>query len=451
MANLGKVDWSSILEKKGALFFIGSILLLPFLLFVFDYLDLFYFCIALVLAIYVCLLIVNFEAGFLVLIFVRSSLDYLKQSTGEEGFNLAAIFAVGLVVLSFFYILYRKVDIFRYKETAPFLIFLACCGISTVFSEVAAESFADWLRLLSIFSVYVITRAAATTEKKIRIFLIVILLSSIFPLYVALLQFVTGAAVVDSSFEYGRLEGTFAHPNAFSSYLLVILIFTISQIFEKRPLINRFILFPYVICVSTVFLLTFSRGAWIVFVVSVILMGLMRYRRILVIVPVALLAIVLLVPSVSSRIADEGVRIDARHSSSWEWRLKAWTNVAPFFREKPLFGHGLSTIDIELGYQSHNDFLRLLVETGAVGFIAYLYLIFRLVRVTWKDYRLARDGLTRGFQVGLLALIVGFVIREAADNTLRNTVVMVYFWFFIAVVRNMINLETKEEPIQQAP
>ena len=133
--------------RNPALFFIGSILLSPFFLFAFGYLDLFYFCIALALAIYVCLLIVNFEAGFLVLIFVRSSLDYLKQSTGEEGFNLAAIFAVGLIVLSFFHILYRKVDIFRYKETAPFLIFLAACGISTVFSDLAAESFADWLRL----------------------------------------------------------------------------------------------------------------------------------------------------------------------------------------------------------------------------------------------------------------------------------------------------------------
>ena len=433
-----------------ALFFIGPILLSPFFLFAFGYLDLFYFCIALGLAIYVCLLIVNFEAGFLVLIFVRSSLDYLKQSTGEEGFNLAAIFAVGLIVLSFFHILYRKVDIFRYKETAPFLIFLAACGISTVFSDLAAESFADWLRLLSIFSVYVITRATATTEKKIRIFLIVILLSSIFPLYVALIQFFTGASVIGSDFEYGRLQGTFAHPNAFSSYLLVILIFTISQIFERKPLINRFILFPYVICVSTVFLLTFSRGAWIVFVVSVVLMGLMRYRRILAIVPVVLFVLVFIVPSVSSRVADEGVRIDTKHPSSWEWRLMAWSNVAPLFREKPLFGHGLSTIDIELGYQSHNDFLRLLAETGAVGFLAYLYLIYRLVRVTWGDYRRARDDLTRGFQVGLLALIIGFVIREAADNTLRNTVVMVYFWFFIAVVRNMINLEAKDKPVQQA-
>jgi putative inorganic carbon (HCO3(-)) transporter len=112
----------------------------------------------------------------------------------------------------------------------------------------------------------------------------------------------------------------------------------------------------------------------------------------------------------------------------------------PLIHEKPILGHGLAMVQTKFGVLTHNDYLRLLAETGILGLLAYLLLMLRLLGTTWRDFRRTRSELVSGLQVGLMALIVGFLFREFADNTLRNTVVMIYFWLLVALVRNMSRL-----------
>jgi putative inorganic carbon (HCO3(-)) transporter len=86
---------------------------------------------------------------------------------------------------------------------------------------------------------------------------------------------------------------------------------------------------------------------------------------------------------------------------------------------------------------THNDYLRLAAETGILGLSAYLLLMGCLLGTTWKDFRRTKSERVRGLQMGLMALIVGFMVRQAADNTLRNIVGMIYFWLIVALIRNM--------------
>ncbi len=45
--------------------------------------------------------------------------------------------------------------------------------------------------------------------------------------------------------------------------------------------------------------------------------------------------------------------------------------------------------------------------------------------------------MVKAFQVGLIAATLGILLRQGADNTLRNTVGMMYFWIFVALARNI--------------
>jgi O-antigen ligase len=424
----------------------GFLLLIPAVMYAAGSLTGIYFLGAFILALYVCLLVANFEAGVLTLIFVRSSLDYMKQVAGPTGaFNVAAAVSVLLIVLGVFYIVYRRVPILRYRDTGPWLLFLAISGVSIFYSADRLLSTADWLRLVSVFFVYVLTRALFRGEAKLRRVLFVIFLSALVPVLVAYTQLFTGMASV-LNMKSGRLLGTFFHPNAFASYLLVMLVFATALALERESLVSRRFLGFMIALIFLIFVLTFSRGAWVVFLFAMLFMGTFRYRRILGLLPVALVVVAFSMPAVIDRLYDAFDPTYQRGRDAWTWRLEAWSDILPLVREKPFFGHGLSQIESEMGYLAHNDYLRLMVEVGLVGFLAYLVLMWTLLGRTLRDYRLAASNVAKSFQFGLLAMTLGFLIREFADNTIRNTVVMMYFWIFVGVCRNMAELEAPASP-----
>ena len=55
------------------------------------------------------------------------------------------------------------------------------------------------------------------------------------------------------------------------------------------------------------------------------------------------------------------------------WRLFQWHQILTLFVNAPLdkflFGHGIGTTDVLFQLKPHNDYLRILFETGAVGFV----------------------------------------------------------------------------------
>ena len=430
----------SVREGKGV-WFLGCIFFIPFLLFGLGIKSSYFVALA-VFVVFLCLLIIHFEAGFLSLIFIRSSIDYLKNFTGQD-VNLAAAVSLVLIILGVFYVLYRKINILKFEESGPFLIFIAVCGVSLASSTNLKESLSDWLRLVSIFSVYVLTRVIFVPENQIRKIFVVILLSSLIPIFLAYYQLLTGHGTILDGGEK-RIVGTFLHPNAFASYLLILLIFCIAQILEKKSwFISKSFMIALIIPTLIIFTFTFSRGAWIVFIVAMLVMGILRHPVILKLLPLGLGAVVFLVPSIRHRI---GNIFDAGYThgrSGWEWRVDTWREVSTMVAQKPFLGHGLSSVETVFGLLTHNDYLRLTAEVGILGLLAYLFLTVTLLSQTWKDYRSIPSQVSKSFQVGLLVMVISFLVRQFADNTLRNTVMMIYFWIFVAIARNVGQLYSR--------
>lgn len=429
--------------NPGALF-LGAFFCVPFLIYSFGAAQTSYLIAALLLVAFLALLFMNFEVGFLTLIFIRSSLDYMKNFGGEgRALNLAAVVSLALIVLGIFYVLFLRINILKLSDAKPFLLFIAICGLSISYSINPLMSFSDWLRLLSVFSVYLLTRLIFTSESKIKIALTAILLSSLLPILLGYYQLITGNGVIYDGGQK-RLVGAFLHPNAFASYLIIILIFCTSQLLEGAHFINKRLMQITAFLTGVIFIFTLSRGAWIVFALALVLMGILRYRKLLGLLPF-FLVLMLAVPAVRHRITNMAEPNQyARGRSAWDWRVDTWEEIGNMVAEKPILGHGLSTVEEEFHLLTHNDYLRLLAEVGGVGFVIYLILALCLWRNTWRDFIQSHSPVIKSFQVGTLAMIAAFFVREFADNTLRNTVVMIYFWIFIALVRNISLLESDE-------
>lgn len=429
------------LEGKGV-WFLGAILMVPFLLFGAGMIESAYFLGVVIFVLYLCILILNFEVGFLTLIFIRSSLDSLKNFT-EGGSVVIGAVSVALIVLGVFYVLYSKVNILKFKDSGYFLIFLALCGVSITYSSIPKESFSDWLRLLSVFSVYVLTRIIFVTPKKIFRLFTAILISSLLPVFAACYQLITGhGTILDGN--QRRIVGTFLHPNPFATYLMILLVFLIAQILEGTRIVSRRFMIILTGALFIVFVFTFSRGAWISFACAMAVLGFLRYRRLLGFMPVVLLGAFLMIPAVKDRIVNISDAGYTHGRSGWEWRLDTWSEISAMVAQKPLLGHGLSAVEAEFGVLTHNDYLRLAAEVGILGLLAYLVLSYAVIRETWKDYQNASSNTVKSFQAALLAAAAGILVREFADNTLRNAVVLMYFWIFAAMTRNLAQIYSRK-------
>lgn len=420
--------------RNPAGFIMAGLLFLPFLAYALEKVDVFLFCVMLGLSLYACFLILNFELGFLLLILVRSSLDFIREMGPV---NVSAMVTVGIIVLCIFYILYRRVNVFKYEQTLPFLIFLIASCVSLLVTYDRAASFQDIIRLVSIFCVYLIVRSMCDTPVKIKRMLLTLLLSTLFPVGMAYYQHFTGTGI-STDFEHGRLLGTFSHPNSFSSYLLVVMIFCIPQLLEKKPIFPKWFLRPYVFLVSIIFLFTYSRGAWIVCVLALILMGFLRYKKLLLLAPVALIGVILFVPSVRERWTYEEQSATFKRPSSMDWRKETWRSTSPLIEKRPFFGNGLTMVEFNLGYEAHNDYIRLLAEIGALGLAAYMFLMLGLLRGVFLDYKKASNDFEKSVALAALAVVVGLLVRSFADNSLRGTAVMIYLWLFVACSRSLI-------------
>jgi O-antigen ligase len=109
--------------------------------------------------------------------------------------------------------------------------------------------------------------------------------------------------------------------------------------------------------------------------------------------------------------------------TSLAWRFYKWETLLPEWERAPILGQGLGTTttqedttseNITAGKVPHNEYLRYLVETGAVGLMLLLGGVVVLLR------RLgSRRGTPGAPGVGVLgiAIVAGCLVNSLADNT----------------------------------
>ncbi len=324
------------------------------------------------------LLLRNMQAGLCLLLATRASLDLV--ATKRVGpLNSAAILALAIVVAGILYLVMirqiPRVD----SPIFPFLAFLGVCAVGLLETPDFSGGAGDWLRFASLPVVYLLVAHFASDDRAFRNLALAIALSAVLPLLMGLWQFVTAQGFLIKHGEFLRVKGTFLHPNPFSIYL----VFVCPVIIAVGVSLRRWRAFAMALTGVTGFCLivTFTRTAWIGLGVALLVMGWLRYKSILFLLPVALAGVLFLFPSVSERFSDLSSQESpvGTATNSFDWRLEHWQEVLPALKESPIWGRGLdfyqgATAD---GKQAHNDFVRLLVETGVLGVALFAWWLGR--------------------------------------------------------------------------
>lgn len=368
----------------------------------------------------------------LLFLLLRSSLDISKNYFSVYLSDTVQI--TGAIVLSFvliiggvIYLLANRKSFLRPPLAGIFLIFLAIAMIHFLLVEDLRFSLMEFTRYFSAYLVYVLVWNLINNKSDSRIFINIILLSSLLPIGAGLYQGILNRGEYITGFM--RAYGTFSHPEPYAFYLILILALALNLFFYYRRRGRRLALTALILAALACVLFTFTRTAWFGCLMIIFFAACFRQKR-LIWVFVALLLVFSLLSPLRSRFYDLSTSFN-----SLAYRLSIWRGGLEQMSEILVLGRGLGSfakLDI-LGELAHNDYLRLIFELGLLGLLAHLILsgglIIRLVgllRSKLEEYDFS-------LVVAAFSVAVFFLTAGTINNLVFRTVLQWYFWALMAV------------------
>ena len=393
----------------------------------------------------------------------------------------------------------------------PMGVFILAGFVSILFSKYPLLSLKGFFfKLLEWTFLYFIFVECVRTRKRLKIFMLVFLVSAILVIASGLVQgmtkvdFIRGYASSD-----GRITSSFNHANDLGAYLLVVTLISIAFVFfnghkdflkiKKRSAWLSFVLRVSSIVFSLLCMvclgLTYSRGAWAAFFVSLIFLGLLRIKKIYISFLFIIFFIAVFFPGLEKKrnvyfatdtvtvqtqvkqdspapspkpaptpLSESPQKINTSHpvmfsekpdvfkhhpqKLAWGETLKSfrasgretfWRNSVGIIRRFP-FGIGLNTYsrvsheyDFAYGYP-HNCYLQLTAEMGFFGLFAFIWIIIALFKNSIGNLRQIKDPLLSSLLLGSLAGLFGFLIHSGVDTNFYSVQLGNFMWLVMGIV-----------------
>ena len=245
-----------------------------------------------------------------------------------------------------------------------------------------------------------------------------------------------------------RLQGTYPHPSFLAASLTMLVPIALGLfVIARRRL--RWLLFCAIVLMSAALFLTFTRAAWVavtVASVAVFVSSARRHPRLWIggywIVAVAILLAALL-PNVRDGIGellgDLLVTRSTSPTATTGYRLVLTKAVIEGAAASPVTGFGagnfaavgLSTVFAGrtlVLVSPDNHLLRVLLETGYLGLVAFLFMVAVLCVALWRAVRSLPQAADRTLGVGVISGLVGFLLVNLTISALAIPQVAFVFW-----------------------
>lgn len=405
------------------------------------------FASTLILVIIFYIIITSFfyhKLGFFALVLIRPCLDTFSTLSilkiGNLSINLAAILGIFTIIFTIYIAGFvKQKKLAKLPLAFQIIIFLLITFFSVLLSINFRESIAEWIRLLNIFSLFVLGFLLTDNAKDLSKIVILAISSSIIPSIFATIQFFskTGLSIPLEGI-YNRIYGTFSHPNLFAYYLIIPIVLSLFKFLSgnKKRIPNLIALLIFLF-LTTLLILTYTRGAWIVLIFIITIIGAFRYSYLLPILFSVIILAYLIVPPIQNRAR---ALININEHSSVQWRINLWQDSLKIAKEKPIlgFGTGVASQIIrerrgkEFGSSNpHNDYLKILLENGLLGLISYFILIMSIFLKLFVYFKKSDLPRFKALLLIMIAISFSLYIMSFGDNILRNTALQWNYWMLL--------------------
>ena len=213
--------------------------------------------------------------------------------------------------------------------------------------------------------------------------------------------------------------------------------------FVKR---KKMKLFGYVLVATTIFatMYTFSRGAYLAILFTVLVLGLLKDRKLLLVLTVFLLTWQTVVPTAVRERVTMTENSNGQLEASAQERVDLWSNAWNSIQRSPIVGNGFATFQlgehVDNLKDTHNWYVKVMVETGIIGLSMALFLLQQMLALSYRLFRRATDPLYQGLGLGLLLATCSCMVANLFGDRWTYLEITALLWVLVAAAARASNL-----------
>ena len=307
-------------------------------------------------------------------------------------------------------------------------------------------------QLIPILLVFVIQKSAMDDIQWRRI-----LMATILPLpYCSKVVWSQYKAV--SSWHYSddlRISGTFTDlgANEMGAYSVTMALISLGLLMQCWGIKKwRYIFILSLSCSSLCVIYSYSRGGYIAFILGVIVIF-SKYESIKKLLLPVILACFIVSFSLPSSVTERFSSIDAEEGErdgSAQSRFVFWAIALDKWTTHPILGFGYHTVqDKRINpheMDTHNYFVKALVERGVLGFVIFIILLRMCWNLTKRTlYFHCNDPMHNGLILGLTGAIFALILGNMFGDRFSHYPISTCFWTFVALTSVIESRRLAEE------
>jgi O-antigen ligase len=369
-----------------------------------------------------------------------------------------------LVIIAFSWLiksaLYKELGIFKKTPLNGAMLFYAfACVLSTLLGiaagrvEVLTGSLFV-LKYIQYFVLFFLVINSIEDRKQLRRYWLAVLVTALIVGAIGLAQIPGGGRVT------APFEGDSPEPNTFAGYLGFVILICLALALNLPNLKRSLSYFFIAAFLFLPFLFTLSRASYLGFVPGLAVVLLLNRQRVVSYTLLALFLAVLIFPNVFPQAIRDRIAftftqaptvgqvtvLGQRLDTSTSARLRSFQEAADAFYQEPIVGYGVT------GWRFIDaQYFRTLIETGLVGLMAFLFLLYKLFRLGLDRFRSSgEDPFSRGLAIGFLGGFVFLLFHAIGSNTFIIVRIMQPFWLVTGLVFMLRLMATEELPEEKA-
>lgn len=401
----------------------------------------------------------------LISLWLVSQMFFFAKQSLDIGFRPDRVLIVVIVAIFLIQVMRKKIKISKIGIVEIYMVlFTLLCTMSLILSGANADvSHGEnkWLtNLFHItyfpFLIYFIMKQIEYSKQRTKIILVVLCGVGGYLGFTGISEhfgfdaLVWPSYIMDSSIgtHWERVRGPFMESVAMGRILIVTLLCMLIMATECNG-IKRLVLYVFSFLAAGSIYFTYTRGPWLGFGAALLLILTFRTKMQR---PGALLLIGILIVGVTgagskfSFFSDDST-LFSRRQDTVDDRAVSYITQFKMGTENPLFGIGFGRFEAEwLNYftpvpgipfssfdGSHNTFLGIFAETGAITLFLFLAILYHSFTMCLRTYKSLDEGETfeRGLVVITMALTLMYVITGFVSdlrwNQLQNNLMFLFF------------------------
>jgi len=300
------------------------------------------------------------------------------------------------------------------------------------------------LKYFEYVLVYFMVLNHLKTRRQARAYLWALLITCTIVSFLGLAQAAQGGRVS------APFEGDTGEPNTFGGYLLLMASVTTGLLLTTKSFRMQMTYGAMAFLFVVTLFFTGSRSSLLGLILAALVFLWLSEKRGLVFFGLVAVAVILpftapktLTKRVSQtftqradrrQITVAGTRLDMSTSA----RLMQMQNVLRDFTQHPVLGFGVT------GYKFVDaQYFKVLIETGLIGLFIFFLLLLSIFRLTYRVFKEASEPVEKGLSMGFIAGFIGLLAHAVGTNTFIIVRIMEPFWFVLAIVVMMPNLESE--------